>query len=285
MPSPEATIRTAAASAPGAPRRLRRHRSAIAPLLSVALGIAVLLVWQEISGRWVNELWIGRPSTIGRTLWTWVTDGTLWAQLRPTLTEMLLGFALGSAGGVLVGFVLGYFPWAAAIVGPYLTAVYSLPKVALAPLMILWFGIGSEAKVAFSALLVFFLVFYNTLAGVREVDPDLREACVLMGSSGRQVMRYVIIPHAAAWVFVGVRLALPYALVGAVVGEMFASNQGIGFLLQKSTNEFDTNSAFAVLFIMMILSTSLNALIHWVERRIQRWKPSNRGRNVAVDET
>jgi NitT/TauT family transport system permease protein len=186
---------------------------------------------------------------------------------------MAIGFAVGSLFGALLGFVLGYFRYLDALLSPFITAIYTLPKIALAPLVLLWLGIGYEAKVALSALLVFFLVFFNTYAGVRQVDPDLTNAARLMGASRRQLLRHVLCPHAAAWVFTGLRLALPYALVGAVVGEMLASNHGIGFLLANASNQLDTVGAFAALAILVTIGLLLNLLVELVEARVQRWQP------------
>jgi NitT/TauT family transport system permease protein len=147
-----------------------------------------------------------------------------------------------------------------------------LPKVALAPLFVLWFGLGVESKVALAAVLVLFLVFLNTYAGVREVDQDLIDGARLMRASRVQVITKVIIPSALSWVFAGLKISVPYALIGAVLGEMLAANQGLGYLVQYSGSQFDTAGVFAVLFVIALLAVVLNFLVELVQHRMQRWR-------------
>jgi len=250
-------------------------------LLLARAAVAILLfgTWQALSMYVVDPFWIGRPSAIVTDLIQWQKNGTLLREITPTLTETAVGFAAGTVAGVVAGAALGYFKFVGLLLRPFITAVYTLPKIALAPLILLWLGIGFQAKAGLSALLVFFLVFYNTYAGISEVDPDLINAAMLMGGSRGQIFRFVYLPHAASWVFAGLRLALPYALVGAVIGEMLASNNGIGYLLASASNQFDTNSAFAALAILVVIGLVITGLVSLAEARVQRWQPQRLDQN------
>jgi NitT/TauT family transport system permease protein len=243
--------------------------------IRLAILVSFIIIWEVVSGRLIDKFWISSPIDIISTLNKWATSGDLFFHLSITLQETFIGFFLGAFGGILVGFILGRWAFAAQVLDPFITAIYSLPKIALAPLFILWFGIGIEMKIIFAGMIVFFLVFFNTYAGVKDVDNDLLDDVRLMGANKRQIMLKVILPSAMTWVFVGLKLSVPYALVGAVVGEIVASNKGIGFLIQYSAGNFDTAGTFAALTVLIIVSVSLNATISLLESRLLRWKKTN----------
>ena len=159
-----------------------------------------------------------------------------------------------------------------ALLDPILTAVNSLPKVALAPLFIMWFGIDIGMKVILTATIVFFLVFTNTYNGVRSVDVQLLEILRLMGAKEHHLITKVIVPSALQWVFAGLQLSIPYALIGAVVGEIMAANRGLGFLLQDAAGQLDTGGVFAALLAIIVLALLLQAVVRICERRLTPWK-------------
>jgi len=238
----------------------------------VVLGIVVLMIWQGASGRLVDDFFISNPLDVGQRLYDWIIDGSLFLHLWTTVYETFLGFVVGAAVGVVLGIWLGVSPFTSRLLNPYLNALNALPKVALAPLFVLWFGLGVESKVALAAVLVLFLVFLNTYAGVREVDQDLIDGARLMRASRVQLITKVIIPSALSWVFAGLKISVPYALIGAVLGEMLAANQGLGYLVQYSGSQFDTAGVFAVLFVIALLAVVLNFLVELVQHRMQRWR-------------
>lgn len=238
----------------------------------VVLGIVVLMIWQGASGRLVDDFFISNPLDVGQRLYDWIIDGSLFLHLWATVYETFLGFVVGAAVGVVLGIWLGVSPFTSRLLNPYLNALNALPKVALAPLFVLWFGLGVESKVALAAVLVLFLVFLNTYAGVREVDQDLIDGARLMRASRVQVITKVIIPSALSWVFAGLKISVPYALIGAVLGEMLAANRGLGYLVQYSGSQFDTAGVFAVLFVIALLAVVLNFLVELVQHRMQRWR-------------
>jgi NitT/TauT family transport system permease protein len=161
----------------------------------------------------------------------------------------------------------------ARIADPYLVGFTSVPRVALIPLLILWFGVGFETKVIFTALLVFFPIFMNTLSGARSADADLIDVLRVMGASRMDAIRKVLIPTSLSWVFAGLRISVPFALIGAVVAEMFTSNQGLGHLISKTANAFDTAGNLAALLVTTALGLVITALIAMLERRLMRWGP------------
>jgi NitT/TauT family transport system permease protein len=242
------------------------------------LGLLVLLVtvWQAVGGNLVDSFWISRPSEIVAKLVGWIQTGMLWYQVSITLEEMIVGFVLGALAGLAVGFMLGRSEFLASLLDPFILAVYSLPKIALAPLFILWFGIDMKPKIILAAVVVFFLVFYNTYAGVRDVDTDLVNTVRIMGANRLQILRFIVLPGSLTWIFTGLKISIPYALIGAVVGEIMASNRGIGYLIVGSAGQFDTAGVFAALLVLMVIATVLNELPNRSEAVLLRWKHAGR---------
>ncbi len=238
----------------------------------VVLGAALLLLWQGASGRLVDSFFISNPVEVGTRLIGWIADGSLFLHIWATVYATVMGFIVGSVGGVVLGIWLGVSPFTSRLLNPYLSALNALPKVALAPLFVLWFGLGIESKIALAAVLVLFLVFLNTYAGVREVDQDLIDGARLMKATRTQVITKVIIPSAMSWMFAGLKLSVPYALIGAVLGEMIAANRGLGYLVQFSGSQFDSAGVFAVLIVIALLAVALNFLVEIVQHRMQRWR-------------
>ena len=232
----------------------------------------ILLAWQGASGRLVDDFFISNPVEVGDRLYQWIADGSLFMHVWATVYETLMGFIFGAVGGVILGIWLGVAPFTSRLLNPYLNALNALPKVALAPLFVLWFGLGIESKIALAAVLVLFLVFLNTYAGVREVDQDLIDGARLMRATRAQLIAKVIIPSALSWVFAGLKISVPYALIGAVLGEMIAANRGLGYLVQFSGSQFDSAGVFAVLFVIALLAVALNFLVELVQHRMQRWR-------------
>ena len=250
-----------------------------AKLIGWRLLIFVVLMasWEwAVRYKLIDPYFTSQPSEILKRLHEWAVGGQLVQHVPITILEAFLGFVIGTAVGGITGFIFGWFEKVADLLDPFIIAIYSLPKVALAPLFILWFGIGIETKIILTATIVFFLVFYNTYAGVRDVSRELVDIVRLMGAGTLQVLWRVVLPSALTVIFVGLRVSVPYALIGAVVGEMMASNRGIGFLLTNSTGQFDTAGAFAALVLLVIISTFLNGMIVALEKYLLRWKKTQR---------
>jgi len=245
-------------------------------LLRVAVLAVALAVWQFIAGAMDVEFFISKPTEIWAQLQDWVTSGYLWDNLGVTLQATLYGFLLGAVAGIAVGFLLGLIRLLGKLLDPFITAVYSLPKLALAPLFVLWFGIDLEMKVVLTAVIVFFLVFWNTYAGVRETDEELVDVLRVMGAKRRDMIRKVVLPGSLTYIYVGLKLAIPYALTGAVVGELIASNRGLGYILMSAAGAFNTAGVMAALVVLMLIATLMNALLNLTEGYVMRWKRAGR---------
>ncbi|HEV7625784.1 MAG TPA: ABC transporter permease [Streptomyces sp.] len=236
--------------------------------------IAVLLTgWEMTAGNLFDITFTSKPSDIAARLGEWSGDGTLWEHSWVTIQEIVYGFLLGAGAGALAGFVLASLQLAYRVVDPFMMALYSIPKVALAPLFIVWFGIGMNMKVLLAAATVFFLVFLNTAAGVREVDRGLVDAVRLMGGNRRDIALKVVLPSSMTGVLTGLKVAIPYALIGAVIGELVASNQGLGYLINDAAAQFDTAGVFATLVVLSVIAGVLNVLVGLIGQRVNRWKP------------
>ncbi|MUL41993.1 ABC transporter permease [Streptomonospora sp. PA3] len=240
----------------------------------IALIAGLIAVWQLAAGRIFDPSFTSRPSDIWTRLVEWNADGTLWMHSWITLQEVVYGYALGSAGGALLGFVLTSLPTVYRVLDPFIMALYAIPKVALAPLFIVWFGIEMDMKILLAAVTVFFLVFLNTAAGVREVDRGLIDAVRLMGGGPRDIALKVVLPASMTGMLTGLKVAIPYALIGAVIGELVASNRGLGYLISNSAAQFDTAGVFATLVVLSVIAAILNFLVGLLDHRVSRWKPA-----------
>jgi NitT/TauT family transport system permease protein len=248
------------------------RRRVLIVVLRVVVGVAFIWVWQHASGRWIDTLLISSPEAVGLRLWRWAIDGTLWTNLSVTLEATALGFIIGCSIGFSLGLLFGRFRLIAEVFDPYITAIYSIPKIALAPLFIIWFGIGIESKVAVSAAIVFFVIFLNTFTGVREVDPLYVHTTKIMGGGEASVLRHVVVPSAASWVITGLKVSVPYALVGTVIGEFMSSNSGIGFLISQATGLFNTASVYAGIIVLALVGALINAGVKLLETYVLRWR-------------
>jgi NitT/TauT family transport system permease protein len=244
--------------------------------LQVLLGIILLIAWQLSADRLVDKFMISSPADVMARLWGWIASGTIYVHIWATVYATVIGFLIGAVAGVVGGLWLGLSPFLSRLLDPYIWAFNALPKVALAPLFILWFGLGINSKIALAAVLVVFLVFVNTFAGVREVDPDLVDSLRLMRAKRRQILTKVVLPSATSWIFVGLKTAVPYALIGTIIGEMIAANRGLGYLVQRSGAEFDTAGVFAALVVIAVLAVIFNEMVARVQDRIQGWKVVSR---------
>ena len=229
--------------------------------LRLVIVAGFLVAWELASGRLVSRYWLSSPSLIATKLWSWVADGSIWMHLVATLTEMGAGYVIGCALGVALGVVLGFMPRVHRVVVPYLSGLYCLPKVALAPLFVIVLGIDLASKIALVAITVFFLILYSTLDGIRDVDRDLVQALRLMGASRAEVAWKVLIPGCLRWVFSGMRVAVRYAFTAAVLGEVIAANRGVGYLVEANAGQFNSTGVFAAVLILVACSLTLSEIL------------------------
>jgi NitT/TauT family transport system permease protein len=245
----------------------------------VALAALYLGAWEFFAGKpgephvLIDTFYVSQPSDIFHALQQWWDQGVLMSNIWITLQETLIGFMIGAALGLIFGVILGASRTLGDICFPFITALNSTPKLALVPLFIIWFGVEMRSKVALVVTVTFFLVFYSTFAGVRDVDEQLINTLRVMGARRYQIHRKVTLQSAVSWIISGLRVSVPYALVAAVTGEMLASNKGMGYLLVDSANQFDTAGVFAGIFVLIAMGLALNYAVTLLESWLLRWKP------------
>ncbi|WP_282769138.1 ABC transporter permease [Amycolatopsis magusensis] len=260
-------------TATGVKRRARRRGPAV---LTAQIGLAVLLVagWEAGSRTGVvDEFFFSKPSDIVERAGEWFGTGYLWDHLGVTLLEAGLALVLGGLLGLVIGFLLARVEFLAAVFDPYLKVLNSLPRVVLAPIFLLWFGLGIWSKVAFGITLVFFVVFFNTYQGVREVDRVLVDNARMLGAKEGQLVRHVLLPSALTWIFSSLHISVGFAIVGAVVGEYLGSSAGVGYLISQAEGTFDTTGVFTGMVVLSVVVLVVDAGVDRVERHLLRWKP------------
>ncbi|MBV8392034.1 MAG: ABC transporter permease [Alphaproteobacteria bacterium] len=215
----------------------------------------------------------GEPAKVFRVIWDWFTSGEIFLHLGVTLLETVLGFVIGAVAGLGIGLWLALSPTASMVTEPYIKGFNSMPRVVLAPIFAVWFGLGIWSKVALGVTLVFFVVFFNVYQGVREVSPTLLANARMLGAGRRQLLRSIYLPSAMSWVFASLHNAVGLAFVGAVVGEYLGSAQGVGYLILQAEGTFDINTVFAGIVVLTAFALVLDALVGAVEVRLMTWQP------------
>lgn len=215
----------------------------------------------------------GEPLKVMGRIWDWFAGGEIYRHLWVTLVETMLAFLIGTVLGVGAGIWLALAPLASAILDPYIKALNAMPRIILAPIFVVWFGLGIASKVALGVTLVFFIVFFNVYQGVREVSPVVLANARMLGASQRQLLRYVYLPSAMSWVFASLHNSVGLAFVGAVVGEYLGSSEGVGYLILQAEGVFDINSVFAGIMVLTGFALALDTLVSVVEQRLMVWQP------------
>ncbi|MCR5857976.1 ABC transporter permease [Mesorhizobium sp. J428] len=237
--------------------------------------VALLLASWQIGSVYTGPQWISSPLLVSEQLLLWFGSGEILYHLGYTLLAAVLGFLIGAIPGAILPFAIRRLPFVAAVLEPFMLAGYAIPKLALIPILVIWFGIGIWSKVALVASVSFFLVYFNTMAGVRSISPHLVRVAEIMGASDRQVSRLIVFPATLAFVFNGIRVSLPLSIGGAAIAEMFTSNAGLGYLIQLSATNFDPTGSFAALAVLAALVAGANIVVDVLEGRLQAWKPKN----------
>jgi NitT/TauT family transport system permease protein len=256
------------------PTSKRSAARALWPWHVVLLGI-ILGGWHVLTRTEVlPPFFFGEPLVVGQRIIDWFVSGKIFVHLGVTLLETLLAFAIGTALGLGLGLWLGLSAVAARLLDPYITAVNSMPRVILAPIFALWFGLGIWSKVLLGVTLVFFIVFFSVYHGVREVSPTVLANARMLGASRKQLLRHVYLPSATAWVFASLHTSVGMAFVGAVVGEYLGSASGVGYLILQAEGVFDVNTVFAGVLVLTLCALMLDRLVTVAERRLLNWRPA-----------
>jgi NitT/TauT family transport system permease protein len=240
---------------------------------AVLLG-AFLLLWEVATRRgWVDPFFVSQPTVLAAQIFDWIRSGFILRHLFVTLEETIIGFVLGTLLGVVVGFTFAHWPKLAHIFDPLMVALNAMPRVVLAPLFILWFGLGLLSKVVMVISLVFFVVFFSTYTGIREVDRDLVNNARILGANPRHMIRHVLLPSALTWIFSSLRTSVGFALIGAVVGEYLGSHEGMGYVISYAESMFNATGVLAGLLVLMAAVIAIDVALKRLDARFSYWKP------------
>ena len=216
----------------------------------------------------------GEPDQIFLRIWEWFAGGEIYRHLFVTLYETLMAFVIGTVSGLFVGLWLARAPTAAAVLDPFIKGLNSMPRVILAPIFAVWFGLGPASKIALGVTLVFFIVFFNVYQGVREVNPTVLASARMLGAMNRQLMRTGYIPSAMSWVFSSLHTSVGMAFVAAVIGEYLGSAEGVGYLILQAETTFDMNTVMAGILVLTAFALVIDRAVSGLERRFMRWQPA-----------
>jgi NitT/TauT family transport system permease protein len=262
-------------------------------LYQVLVLVLFFAAWHAVTRDPQVAFFLGDPQHVLMRVWTWFTAGSsaldigtrnhtwftlrfpaeIYAHLTVTLAETVLAFAIGTLLGLAVGLWLALSPIASAIFDPYIKAMNAMPRVILAPIFAVWFGLGIWSKVALAVTLVFFIVFFNVYQGVKEVSPVVLANARMLGASRGHLLRHVYLPSATSWVFSSLHTSVGLAFVGAVVGEYLGSARGVGYLILQAEGSFDINTVFAGILVLTVFALALDAAVGVVEKRLMKWQP------------
>ncbi len=262
-------------------RKARPAERARLALYHVLLLGAVFAAWYALTAPGlVSEefaktaaFFFGRPIQVLGVIWKWFATGKIYPHLGVTLLETMLAFVSGSVLGLLIGLWLALSPTASALAEPYIKAANAMPRVILAPIFAVWFGLGITSKVALGVTLVFFIVFFNVYQGVKEVSPVVLANARMLGASRRQLLRSIYLPSATSWVFSSLHTSIGMAFVGAVVGEYLGSAKGVGYLILQAEGTFDIDTVFAGILVLTVFALLLDAAVTRIEARLLVWRP------------
>lgn len=261
-----------------------RRRRRLAGQTIIAVGRAILIVlilgaWALASGRWLDAETVSNPAAIFVALEELIASGRIWPELAQTLEEVFTGYFIGAAAGAALAFAFATVPSAERVMRPFLLAIYSIPKIALAPLIVMWFGLGVAPKMILAAMFVFFIVFMNAVAGAQSVNRELVTILRVMGAGRFGIMRKVLLPTMVPFLLLGLRLSIPEAMTGAVIGEFISGSHGLGYLIYSASNELNMAVSFAALVVLVLVVAVADFGLGVVER-ILPWQPTA-GRETA----
>jgi sulfonate transport system permease protein len=279
----EPTVTDRAASGTSAPRRpavpwFGAENVASVQVSRLLFALVFLGAWQFGADRLFDSFFFSTPARILAQVGRELVDPGFYRDLGVTSLEMVVGFTVGAGCGIGLGVLLARWEYVAKVLDPFLLALYSIPRIALAPMLIVWFGIGYSSKIFLGATLVFFITFFNTLSGIRSVDKALCDIARVMKATEWQVFRKVMLPSASSWILTSVKISLPFALVGVILGEFLVSSQGLGYRLNAYSTGYNITGALAIVFLMMIIMLVLTGTTNAIEARVLRWRPQSAGR-------
>lgn len=255
-------------------------------LLRILVAVVSLLLWHVLptypnESEILDPFFFSTPIEVFRRTFEDILTPMMWYDLYITLLETGLAFVIGVVSGVVFGFWFARRALVAAVFDPYVQAANALPRVVLAPIFALWFGLGIWSKVALGVSLVFFIVFFNVYQGVKEVSPTVLSNARMLGMKDRQLLRHVYLPSAMSWVFSSLHTSVGFALIGAVVGEYLGSAAGLGYRIAQAEGVFDVTGVFSGMLILTVFVIILDSIVTQIERKLLVWRPVQ-GASVSV---
>ena len=253
------------------------RRAQLAQHAGIAVGRALLIVvilgfWAYASGHFVDAQSISDPRGVFAALVDLFVSGRIWPEVAQTVTEVASGYVAGAIAGAALAFAFATAPGAERVMRPFLLAIYSIPKVALAPLMVMWFGLGIAPKIILAGSFVFFVVFMNAVAGIQAVNRHHINIIRVMGAHRRAVLMKIVLPTMVPFLLLGLRISIPEAMTGAVIGEFISASQGLGYLVYSASNELNMAVAMAAIVILVVIVAIGDVLLGIIEQRLP-WQP------------
>lgn len=266
----------------------RRRRLAALWLARLAFASAFIGGWQLLTTvKVIDPFFYGQPSGILKRTIDLFNNGTefgsFWVDIETTLEEAVLGFVFGAVAGIILGVALGQNRFLAEVLGPFIKILNAIPRIVLGSIFIVAFGIGIEPKIILSAVLVFFVVFFNAFQGVREVDQNILANVRVLGASPLQIVRHVTVPSALTWIIASLHTAFGFAIVGALVGEVLGAQHGVGLVIRTAQGNLDPDGVFAGMLVIAVITLVAEYLIGLLERRLLSWRPPSAQQSLAID--
>jgi NitT/TauT family transport system permease protein len=266
-------------------RRARRRRRGLIWALRIVVLVVFFGAWEVLTTYLFDPFFYSKPSLIAARLWEWFTVGTskgsIWSNLSVTLQEAVYGFVLGALLGVVLGILFGRARLLADVLSPFIQALNAVPRIVLAALFIIWFGLGMESKIATALVLVFFPVFFNAFQGAREVDRNYVDNARILGAGRRQILWSIVVPSATSWILASLHTAFGFALIGAIVGEYAGASKGIGLLISTAQGTFDAAGIYAGMILSTVLALLAEVVLGAAETRLLRWRPPSQASAAA----
>lgn len=259
-----------------AEERAIRRRKIQTFLGRILIGVVVIGAWEVgVEVGWIDRFLYGRPSEIWEFLRERVVTAEWWRNVWVTLSEMLLGVTIGGSTGIVAGAILGSWAGLNRLLQPYVVMLNSVPRLALAPILIIWFGIGEASKVALVVGLIFFIMLINTRSGMQATDPDIEKVVIVLTASRLQRLMKVSLPSAVPSILGGLRLSISFGLLAAVAGELIAAKAGLGQLINWAAQMFDMSAIWAVIFSLALMAATLDFLLSRLESRLLKWQQTD----------
>lgn len=259
-----------------AEERAIRRRKIQTFLGRILIGVVVIGAWEVgVEVGWIDRFLYGRPSEIWEFLRVRVVTAEWWRNVWVTLSEMLLGVTIGGSTGIVAGAILGSWAGLNRLLQPYVVMLNSIPRLALAPMLIIWFGIGEASKVALVVGLIFFIMLINTRSGMQATDPDIEKVVIVLTASRLQLLMKVSLPSAVPSILGGLRLSISFGLLAAVAGELIAAKAGLGQLINWAAQMFDMSAIWAVIFSLALMAAMLDFLLSRLESKLLKWQQTD----------